>query len=288
MTQIGLLDPTSGPFCVVIDEAELQVAAGEDPFYDVAFHLSHEFAMNAASIARSNGGGRSSRDEGVLRGLVVRSIKLLDRLVDETIRQHGEMQTLISRLVLETGVNLKYLLTLEEMTQVYIEDGMVAPLRRRDEIRKRIDAGGGIVRAIEDRQLRSIEDEFALAGFDPASKPQRLPSMDQRIKVAYGGQLPLVYDFGYRIGSAGVHGGWKDLLSRHITSTEEFEPILEWREADVQVVLSALLLLGPALEAYATHVGDEAIELAFTSFTQRVARVFELYGRVFEARRSHL
>ncbi len=106
LAEIWLLDPASGPFSVVVDEGELRAADDVDPFNEVAFHLSHEFAMNAAALARQDGGGRSSRDEGVLRGLTVRSIKLLDRLVDETIEEHGEMESVIGTQVAPSGRRL--------------------------------------------------------------------------------------------------------------------------------------------------------------------------------------
>jgi uncharacterized protein DUF5677 len=285
---IGLLTHGGGPFCVVIDKETLRTADDVALFYDYAIDLSVEFAANAAFLARSPGGPRSLRDEGVLRGLVVRNVKLLDRLVSETTERHGEMQSLLSRLLLEASVNLKYLLNSEDRTQIFVEDGMLTPLRRKEEIENRIAERGGIVRTIEERQLRAIGDEFALAEFDPASKPRKLVPMDQRIEDAFDGSVPLVYDFGYRTGSSFIHGGWKDLISGHIYNSPEFEAALEWKEPDPQVLLSALMLQAPALAAYAAHIGHPELRHTFESMIERVRLVFELYGPLFESRRGHL
>ena len=53
---------------------------------------------------------RRERNDGILRGLAVRTVKLLDRLVDEITQGHGELEGVYQRMLDDTLVTLAYLL----------------------------------------------------------------------------------------------------------------------------------------------------------------------------------
>lgn len=282
---IDLLAGSEGPHCVVLDEAALSGTAGVVEFGNAAVDLVVELATSIAFLC-DHPGPRIPRDEWILRGLAVRTVKLLDRVVDESVRGHGEMQVALERLLLDTIVTLGYLLVgPDDRFQAYVVDGLVTPRRRRAEILRRVSSRGGVARLIETRQLRAIESELSLAGVTGDETEPRLPNMEQQIKVVFGDGT-LVYDFGYRMGSAAVHGGFKDLLDRHVTTDGQFTPILAWSDADPQVLMSALIFAAYVFARYAQHVGAEEIADGLVSLQARSKRLFDLYGPVFESRRA--
>lgn len=183
MNEIRLLAGHTGPHCVILDEQELAAATAPALFGQVAVDLCGEFATALAYLAGTEHQSASARDAGILRGLAVRAVKLLDRLVAESTEHHGEMQMLYERLLLETHVNLGYLLKDDENFDQSVGDALVTPRKRRAEIERRMGAAGD-ASPIERRQLKAIESQFDLGGVGESSK--RLPAVEQRLRIVYG------------------------------------------------------------------------------------------------------
>ena len=270
------------------DLEALRTAVDVGAFFNAAIDLAADMARRTGELVTSSWAVHPGRNEGILRGLAVRVVKWLDRLVAASVEDNGEAQLVFERFTLESLINLAYLLQgPEDRFEAFVWDGMTTARTRRDTIRKHVKARG-VATPIEERQLDAIEREATLAGCDldrPVSQWPRLPPVEQRIKsVLDVGSL--VYDFGYRIGSVGVHGTWKDLMGRHVTSDGRYEPILEWREADPTPLLAATVLGGTILGSYAQHLGYPILASDLSSLARDSAEVNRLYHPLYESSRG--
>ena len=267
----------------VLDETRF-AAETEGEYFNVAIDLVRELAGVTARMVRED--LDASRNRGILRGLAVRMVKLLDRIVAECCEHHGEMPHLLGRPLLESLVNLGWLAEgVDERFDAFVADGMATPRLRRDAILRNIAARGSTL-AIERRQLAAIADEAVLAGVDLDTPPRELPSLpalEQRARAVYGDGP---YLFGYRMASGGVHGNWKDLISHHVDADTGFSPVLEWHDTEAQSLLTDVILAAIVLSKYANYLGvTEGFGAWFESILDRALIVHERYEGLYESRR---
>lgn len=285
MPKVKLLSQLAGerPDLTMLSKATTPAA-----FFNTAIDLAADLGLLIQRLIETTWQERPGRNEGMLRGLAVRVVKSLDRLVAATAEDNGETQLAFERFTLEAVINLAHLLQgPNSRFDEFAWDSMTTARIRRETIRKNIEARGAEL-PIERRQLRAIEHEAKLAGCDldrPVSEWPRLPSVEQRARSVLEAGGELLYDFGYRIGSVGIHGTWKDLLDRHVTSDGRFQPIFEWREADPTPLLGAVTLASVVLGRYAEHLGQSDQVAPFTLLAREAAEVNRLYGPMYEASR---
>lgn len=100
----------------VVDEATLLSATSEEPFSRESFECLKELAQSVvltAGVQRLDDWGAPrpmTRDEAILAGLMARCNKLHSGLLDATAGRKMELLNFFVRGVVETAVNLRYLL----------------------------------------------------------------------------------------------------------------------------------------------------------------------------------
>ena len=161
---------------------------------------------------------------------MVRISKLMFSVVKLTADiEHGETVEILNRCIIESVINLRYLL-LKDDDNVYdrfVKNSLVAERELRDMIQGNVKARGGETLAIEASMLRSIEDACQQSGVMLADINQKAGS--------WGGSFrdrltALGYDWGAyttleRIPSHAIHGDWVDLVKNHLLPKDEgFEP----------------------------------------------------------------
>ena len=186
---------------------QLATAANESDFGDLGIDLLTSIALNIQDLINASM-SEHGRDAGILRGLAVRTVKLLDRLVDELTMEHGDLESIYLRLIDDTLITIGYLVaTGPAAYDEYLGEAVTAQRRRKETIERNIAERGGVPEPIETRQLQAIAGEISLAGLPTdGGKPKRMPPVDQRISAVFPDDN-LLYDFGFWVGSDGVHGG---------------------------------------------------------------------------------
>lgn len=214
-----------------IDIDALRAGSDPDAFMTDAVELFKEVASVATLVAATDTEDRDyERDEAIRRALLVRLAKLANSLLNETCAGHGEQQFVMARQVLETAINLLYLLRVgNERYEDFVYDSLYAERELAALIRANIEGRGGTSLPIEERMLRSIIATADAAGVELEAVPSRnninWPSVYDRMRAL--GLVDLYVLF--RLGSNAVHGGWSELYLHHLTDAGpgRFRPYFE-------------------------------------------------------------
>ena len=156
---------------VEVDDQALKICRDEGEFGALSFGLLKE----ATGLMQAVGGYLSvirgryqlTRDEAVCAGLVVRMFKLMMSIVKlSSGMEHGETVRVLSRCVLESSVDLRYLLQeySEELFDQFVVVGLRGERLLYEAITANIQGREGGMLAIEGRMLASIEATCANSG----------------------------------------------------------------------------------------------------------------------------
>ena len=124
-------------------EELLASATTKANFGKLGIELAASFAANVEDLI-SLSKARRERNDGILRGLAVRAVKLLDRLTSEISLGHGEMELVYLRLLDDTLITLGYLLVAGPTAfDGFIAESVPAQKLRSATIEARISERGG-------------------------------------------------------------------------------------------------------------------------------------------------
>ena len=213
----------------------LEDCRAKGQFGSLVFELYREAGGLISSISASylgNAGDtvRFDRNQAICVGLLVRISKLMLSVVKlSSDIEHGETVEALNRCIIESSVNLKYLL-LKDCDEVYdqfVKNGLRAERELHDIIHQNIECRGRKQLAIEKSMLKSIMDKCESSGV-------KIEDIDLRAG-GWGGSFrdklsALGFDEGaytvlQRISSHAIHGTWIDLLSNHLVIHDDgYEP----------------------------------------------------------------
>lgn len=192
---------------------------------ETAFNLYRETTILVVVIASSYHGFAEDefpldRNQAILSGLLARISKFMKVVIQLAAeRANGEVIAALNRCVLETSINMEYLVKSRdpELFNSYVESSLGPEKELYDEIQSNISARGGEHLPIEDRMIASIERSCRASGktIDQIDKKrgQWGVNLRERMKILDKGDLYLHVQ---RIGSHAVHGTWVDLKLSHI------------------------------------------------------------------------
>lgn len=200
---------------------ELEGATSEEAFVRVSFELLKEASGIFALAASVSIGGRAlgGRDEGIIRGHVVRMVKLMRTTLRSIVNDDGgDQQMPLARQFFDSASTLGYLLEHgldRSRCDAYVNDSLIAEREFLADVHREVDRRGGVALPIEERIQRSIARAFEAAAVDPNQLPSRRlngwPSAQERLKL-FG---PTAYS-AYRMGSGSIHGSWHDIERNHL------------------------------------------------------------------------
>ena len=252
-----------------IDEVAIAEFQSEGQYVGVAVDLVIEvgsYAYIAANLFKDPA-MRWSRDEAILGGQLVRLFKLLDALLDQTCKHRREISMVITRLIFECIVNLRYMITnaSDNLFNSYRSYSLQHELKLLKHIEENIAARGGDSLPIEGRMIRSINLSFqasALTRQDVENHRQRNWSGLNLYERAERVGLGQAYLAAFGGGSHSVHGNWQDMLEYHLEKLDDnsYRPNLDWHMPRPQILETLAVLVADALIDYATYFieGDAA------------------------------
>ena len=167
----GFIDRMVGPK-VEVDDQMLKICREKGEFGALSFGLLKEAIGLVGAVGSYLSGIRGryqlTRDEAVCAGLVVRMFKLMMSIVKLSAgAEHGETVRVLSRCVLESSIDLRYLLqegNEEELFDQFVMVGLRGERLLYEAVRANIESRGGETLAIEARMLASIETTCAKSG----------------------------------------------------------------------------------------------------------------------------
>lgn len=194
--------------------------------------------------------------QGILTGHMVRAYKLYDTLIYLLTKNRLESALVFYRLLLETSLNLRYLLheNKDDLYKKFIKSGLAYDKKLWDEINNRKKSPP---LEIEKRMLESIEKRFKQSHLtieevqskDTNWRDKSLYQIAENLNVEHE------YEFGYRTSSQVIHGSWSEMIKYHLRETNDhFEPFLEYQSTRPQIVSSASTLLLRLTKEYAEKI----------------------------------
>ena len=243
-------------------------------------------ATSAAFSGDKGDAVRFDRNQAICAGLLVRISKLMVSVVKLSAdTEHGETVMALNRCIIESTVNLRYLL-LKDEDEVYdrfVTSSLFAERELYDMIQGNIEAKDGEKLVVERGMLESIEDTCEQSGVVIEEINPRAGRWGGsfRDKLTALGEDSLAYTVLQQITSHAIHGDWVDLVKNHLMPKDSgFEPNYDHLSTDGE-------LLGPigifVVEAAQDYLGKYFDRLDAEPLLQRLNSVQE---RLIEVKAS--
>ena len=259
----GLLGPP-----VEVTEQLLEECRVKGQFGPLLFDLYKEAAglvclSSAAFISHNGNTLKFGRNQAICSGLLVRMSKLMLSVAKLSADiEHGETVEILNRCILESAVNLMYLVK-EGDDQVYgrfVKGGLLAEREIYDSIQGNIEARDGKILGIEESMLRSINNTLEQSGVTVEEVDQKARDgiVNLRVRMTAIGLDPQAYTAIGRIASHAVHGDWVDLVLNHLVPKEDgFEPNWDHLSTDGKLLGPVANFAAEAAKSYLTKYFEQ-------------------------------
>ena len=213
-------------YCKIIEE-EIALFKSEDDYMRLSVDIMVEVGQYICLAACILPGDRKawSLHEAILGGHIVRLVKLVRALLDQTCQRRRETTFVFGRMAFECIINLKFLLKNAslELFKSYIHYSLKHEKKLRDEILKNIEDRGGEILDIEQRMLNSINRSFKTSKTTPAEIDfSKLKDWGGKNLFEKARDVGLADGYIAGIGgpSHNVHGNWQELIEYNIEKNE--------------------------------------------------------------------
>ena len=246
---------------VEVTEEMLEACRANDQFGALVYELYKEAGSLVCVSSAIHFGDTAdaielNRNQAICAGLLVRVAKYMVSVVKLSADiEHGETVQALNRCIIESAVNLRYLL-LKDDDEVYdrfVKNGLVAERELYDMIQGNITARGGEQLAIEQGMLNSINytcEQSGLTVKEINPKPGSWGGSFRDKLTALGYDWP-AYTVLERIPSHAIHGDWVDLIKNHLLPKGDgFEPNYDRLRTDGELLSPIGIFVVEAARAY--------------------------------------
>ena len=272
---------------VSVDSELLAECRERNEFGGLSFDLYQEAAKLVwvtCSTYYSNNGEEIhlTRNNAVCAGLLSRISRImLSVLKLSSGSEHGETIQILQRCILESSVDLQYLLAKDEDTvyERFIRTGLKGERELYDIIQANIKEKNGQVLEIEQGMLQSIERTCEDSGekiedIDPKAGSWGGSYRDRLKAIGLGDAYPIFQS----MTSQAVHGSWSDLIRNYLQKNEHgYEPSYDHTQTDGEMFFPMALFATNAAKAYTGKFFDprdaEPIVLRLEDIQRRLSMV---------------
>lgn len=285
----------------LVDDAQIGQFESEDDFMDLSIELLKEAGQLTAilsciyPIGDDNRPRKWNRDEAVLGGLMVRLTKMQRGFLDAVCQNRLEMAHIIFRCLVETVINLKYLIQedSDDLFDKYVEYSLREEKRLLNRLNEEV-ARRGYELPIESRMQSSIMSAFDKSGLTPAD-------VDETSRRSWGYSIynraravgmAQAYIAIYGLPNHVIHGNWQDLLQYHVEYDDDgFSPSHEWTPPRPQIVFVAALMSSNVCQHYLSSILPECEDQSrllehVQDCTSRILRADALHEQFIQDSRS--
>ena len=275
-----------------LSEDVLKECRANDQFGSLIFELYKEAsrlvcASSGAYFGLYGDVMRLGRNQAICAGLLVRISKYMLSIVKLSADvEHGETVQALNRCIIESAVNLRYLLLKndENVYDRFVKNSLAAEKELYDFIRENIESKGGETFLVEQSMLKSILDVCEQSGMTPEEIDTKAGSWGGSVRdrlLAIGYSWP-AYTALERIPSHAIHGDWVDLYKNHLLRAQDgYELNYEHLRTDGELLSPvSIFVVDAALEYLEGFFERGAIEPLY----RRLLSVQERLGIVESAR----
>ena len=223
------------------------------------------------------------RNQAICAGLLVRISKYMASVAKLSAGvEHGETVQALNRCILESAVNLQYLI-LKDDDQIYdrfVRNGPRAERELYDIIQENVESRGGNILAIEQGMIVSIVETVEQSGVKVEDIKSKAGDWGGGVRNRFEaiGLDWRAYTSLARVPSHAIHGDWVDLLKNHLRPRGNgFEPIPDHSQTDGELLSPVGILVIKAvqkyLEKYFDHRDVQLLRKRLDSLQERLVRV---------------
>ena len=251
---------------VQVNDAVIRACQERDEFGGLSFALYKEAIsmvwVTCNTYYETGDGPTMNRNQAVCAGLLSRISKIMVSVAKlSSGEEHGEVVQILNRCILESSVDLQYLLKKDDDTvyERFVKFGLKAERELYDTIQENITKRNGQELEIERDMLRSIARTCENSGMrieeiDPRAGNWGGSYRDKMDAIGLGHAYPT---FQGMISQA-VHGSWSDLVRNYLTKNDTgYEPKPDHTHTDGK-------LFGP-IAHFATNATKAYIDRFFDS-----------------------
>ena len=262
------LESLAGPALEVTQES-LEECRQKGQFGALVFELYKEIGrLVTISTTTSDGHiwneASFGRNQAICAGLLVRMSKLMLSVAKLSASvEHGETIQALNRCILESAINLLYLLHKDDegVYDKFVKSSLMAERELSDMIRGSIEARGGELLGIEQNMLRSIDDTFELSGVtaeevNPGTGNWGGSFRDKLTTLGFDWRAYTVLE---RMPSHYIHGDWVDLVKNHLLLKDDgyFEPKLDHLSTDGELLGPVAVIVITATREYLNNYFEQ-------------------------------
>ena len=275
-----------------LSEDVLEECRAKDQFGSLVFELYKETSRlvcvsSGAYFGRYGDAMRLGRNQAICAGLLVRISKYMLSVVKLSAEvEHGESVQALNRCIIESAVNLRYLLLKndENVYDRFVKNSLVAEKELYDFIWENIESKAGETFLVEQSMLKSILDVCEQSGVTPEEIDTKAGSWGGSIRdrlLAIGYSWP-AYTALERIPSHAIHGDWVDIYKNHLLRAQDgYELNYEYLKTDGELLSPvSIFVVDATLEYLDSYFDKDMIE----PLCQRLLSVQERLGIVESAR----
>ena len=259
------IEELAGP-AVKVDEEEIRACQEKDEFGRLSLNLFKEATMlvwaTCNAYYESGKGFSSTRNQAVCMGLLSRISKLMMSVLKlSSDVEHGQSVQILSRCMIESSVDLKYLLAKNDNTtyERFVKFGLKSERDLYDIIQENIKNQNGKELEIERDMLLSIATTCENSGV----KIEDIDSRAGNWGGSYRDKMKAIgiedsYPIFQGMASQAIHGSWSDLIRNYLDKNDAgYKPKSEHKHTDGK-------LLGP-LAGFATNAARAYIDTFFNA-----------------------
>ena len=254
------IEALAGP-PVEVTEEMLEVCREKGQFGALVYELYKEvgrLVCVSSSIYIGHNGDeiKFDRNQAICAGLLVRISKFMLSVVKlSSDIEHGETVLALNRCILESVVNLRYLLLRDDngVYDRFVKSSLVGERELYDMIQENVEARGGEVMGIERSMLNSINATFDQSGVtveevDPKAGSWGGSFRDKLTALGYDWRAYTVLE---RMASHFIHGDWVDLVKNHLLYKDYgFEPKSDHLSTDGELLSPVGIFIIEATREY--------------------------------------
>jgi hypothetical protein len=261
---------------------------------EVVFELYKE-ALSVVNLAAhllddtANAKGGWPRNQAICAGLMIRIGKFMLVVTQLSAkRDRADIVFALNRSILESAVNLEFLLTKNDdaVFDQFVKLSLGPERELYDTIQANIAERRGEVLAIEKRMMESIYRVCQASGVKIEEVKQKYGDwgggLKERLKAVKKEEQYLAVQ---RLPSHAVHGSWVDLSMHHLNyepKTDVFLPDNSFTNVDARLLGPVATFVLPPTKLYLEHFFSSIPETA-----NLLARIEDLQNRIFEADAAH-
>ncbi len=211
-----------------------------------------------------------NKRQAAIGGSGVRVFKLVSAYLDQTCQNRREISEILSRLIFETAVTIRYLIAHPnpEIIESFIKYALRFERELWDEIQHNVKKRNGVIIPIEDRMLQSITRAATRSGYS-------IEDIDLKDKSNWAGKN--LYQKSKEVGwdklylasfggmSNAVHGSWTDLYGHHLLAADNssYTGVFDWSVPRPQSIFAMIRLVAQVSADLLHFFGGEAVDEHF-------------------------